>query len=69
MKDETQIPTINIKKYGGKQVAIVDGKVVAKGYTAQEVIGLAKKKMPKRPLSEIHIFAVPKTLHVIYYVS
>ena len=65
MSEQTKIPTIDIKKYGGKQVAIIDGEVVAEGRTAQEVIDKAKKKMPERPLSDIHVFAVPKTLHVI----
>lgn len=60
-------PIIDIEKYGGKQVAIADGKVVADGKTLAEVIKRAKKLMPQKPLNEIRIFSVPKTLTVIYH--
>jgi len=60
-------PIIDIKKYGGKQVAILDGKIIAVGKSSQEVINLAKKRMPSKPLHEISILSVPKTLTVIYY--
>jgi orotate phosphoribosyltransferase-like protein len=66
MKQEKN-PTIDIKKYGGKQVAIVDGKVIASGKTLSEVIKKARKIEPARPLHEIAVFSVPKTLHVIYH--
>lgn len=61
-------PIINVKKYGGRQVAIVDGKIIAAGRTLSHVIALARKRVPQRPLHDIHIFAVPKTLSVIYHV-
>ena len=61
-------PVIDVKKYGGKQVAIVDGKIVASGSTAAEVIRKARRLFPSRPLREFHIFSVPKTLMVIYRV-
>lgn len=60
-------PTIDVKKYGGRQVAVFNGKVIAVGDTLAEVIRKARKRAPKKPLNEIHIFAVPKTLTVIYY--
>lgn len=66
MKKE-KIPIIDVKKYGGKQVAIFDGKIVAVGKTLEEIIKKLKKKFPSRPLAEIRIFSVPKTLRVIYY--
>lgn len=61
-----KIPTIGIKKYGGKQVAIVDGKVVAVGHTLREVLEEAQRIVPSKPLHEIKVFSVPKTLAVIY---
>ena len=61
------IPTIDIKKYGGKQVAILDGKIVAVGGTLEGVIRKVRRKAPSRPLSEFLIVAVPKSLTVIYY--
>lgn len=70
MKQSTDItPLIDVKKYGGKQVAIVDGRIIAVGQTLKEVITRARQRMPSRALHEIHIFAVPKTLSVIYYVK
>lgn len=68
MSKKFQVPVIDIKKYGGKQVAIVDGKIIASGNTLEEVIERAKKRIPSKPLHQIHIFSVPKTLAVIYYV-
>jgi orotate phosphoribosyltransferase-like protein len=62
------IPIIDVKKYGGKQVAIVDGKIAASGRTLKEVIQIVKKQIPSKPLTEIRIFSVPETLAVIYYV-
>jgi hypothetical protein len=60
-------PIIDIKKYGGQQVAIVDGRVVASGRTLDEVLKKARELFPSRPLTDIVVFAVPTTLNVIYY--
>jgi hypothetical protein len=35
---EAKIPIIDIKKYGGKQVAIAKGKIIASGNTTEEVL-------------------------------
>ncbi len=64
-----KIPVIDVKKYGGKQIAIVGGRVIASGRTLEEVIRRARMIAPAKPLSEIRIFSVPKTLSVIYHVS
>ncbi|MDP3772504.1 MAG: DUF5678 domain-containing protein [bacterium] len=61
-------PIIDVKKYGGKQVAIVSGRVIASGRTLDEALRRAKKIVPHKPLSEIRVFSVPKTLSVIYHV-
>lgn len=63
---KSSIPIIDIKKYGGKQVAIVDGKIVASAYTLEELIKRIKKLIPAKPLQEVRIFSVPKTLSVIF---
>ncbi len=60
-----KIPTIDVKKYGGLQVAIVDGKIVAQGHTWEEVLRRARTQFPDTPLSEIRVFSVPKSLYVI----
>lgn len=62
------MPIIDVKKYGGKQVAIVNGKIIASGHSLAEVVEFAKKQAPRKPLNEIHIFSVPPTLSVIYHV-
>ena len=67
MQKKAKTPIIDVKKYGGKQVAILDGKIIATGTTLSEVVQKAKRLAPKRALHEIKIFAVPKTLSVIYY--
>ena len=69
MRAKTSLPIVDVKKYGGKQVAIVKGKIVASGNTLEEVLRRASKKVSPRPLHEIKVFSVPKTLSVIYYVS
>ncbi|MEK7480649.1 MAG: DUF5678 domain-containing protein [Patescibacteria group bacterium] len=68
MKRYIKTPFIDVKKYGGKQVAIIDGNIIATGKTLTEVIGKARKYAPQKPLHEIRIFSVPKTLSVIYHV-
>lgn len=68
MRHSSRIPIIDIKKYGGKQVAVVNGKIIASGPTLHEVIYRAQKKLPQHPLNEIKIFSVPKGLSVIYHV-
>ena len=60
-------PTIDVKKYGGKQIAIVRGKIVAAGTTAGEALALAQRKLPKATWREILILSVPKGLTVIYH--
>lgn len=67
-KKKSKTPIIDVKKYGGRQVAIVDGKIIASGRTLARVIALARKRVPQRPLHDIRVFAVPKTLSVIYHV-
>jgi hypothetical protein len=59
-------PIIDITTYGGQQVAIVDGRVVASGRTLDEVLTKARQLFPDKPLTEIAVFAVPMTLHTIY---
>lgn len=40
---KSKIPTIDVKKYGGKQIAIVDGSIIASGETTKETLERAKK--------------------------
>lgn len=61
-----KIPIIDIKKYGGKQVAIVQGRIVAAGETTKEVLEKVQTKFPKISWSEILLISVPKGLTVVY---
>ena len=68
MNMKLKIPTIDIKKYGGKEVAILNGKVIFAGKSLPDVIKILKKKMPAQPLREVTFLRVPESLTVIYYV-
>lgn len=61
-----KIPTIDIKKYGGKQVAVVQGKIIASGETTREVLENARKKIARSRWEEILLITVPRGLTVIY---
>ncbi|OGZ56475.1 MAG: hypothetical protein A3H64_00980 [Candidatus Ryanbacteria bacterium RIFCSPLOWO2_02_FULL_45_11c] len=65
---ETKIPTIDIKKYGGKEIAILNGTVVAVGKSLPDVIQKLKKIKPNQALREVLFLTVPKSLTVIYHV-
>ena len=56
MKDP-KIPKNIFKKYSGKRVALVEGKVVASSHDAVTVYKVAKEKYPHKKIS---IFAVPR---------
>ncbi len=60
------LPTIDITKYGGQQVAVVDGKIVAVGIDTQAVIEEAKRKIPGITWQDIILISVPPTLNVVY---
>ncbi len=63
---QTSLPIIDIKKYGGKQVAIVAGKIIASGDTSGEVLRAAKRKLPHATWRDILLVSVPKGLTVVY---
>lgn len=59
-------PIIDIKKYGGKQVAIVKGKIVASGTDTEDVLDQAKRKFPGTTWRDILLVSVPQGLTVVY---
>lgn len=61
------IPTIDIKKYGGKQVAISKGKIIASGIDTREVLKKAKLRLPHAIWQDILLVSVPKGLTVVYH--
>lgn len=61
-------PIIDVKKYGGKQVAIVKGKIVASGIDTEDVLEQAKRKFPRMTWRDILLVSVPPGLTVVYRV-
>ena len=64
--EKPKIPIIDVKKYGGKQVAVINGKIVASGKNTQEVLKRAQSKFPKATWADILLITVPKGLTVVY---
>ena len=62
----TTIPIIDVKKYGGKQVAIIKSRIVASGTNTTEVLEKAKRKFPHATWRDILLVSVPKGLTVVY---
>ena len=63
------IPVIDIKKYGGRQVAIAKGKIVADGLDTRAVLAKAKKRVPRATWRDILLVSVPKGLTVVYRIG
>jgi len=61
-----KIPTIDIKKYGGKQVALHEGRIVASGTDTEEVLEAALRNVPGATWRDITLITVPKSLDVVY---
>lgn len=63
-----KLPIIDVKKYGGKQVAVVKGKIVASGTATESVLRKAKKAFPNAGWRDILLVSVPKGLTVVYQI-
>jgi len=61
-----KIPIIDIKKYGGKQIAIAGGKIVVSGTETSEVLKKVKLRLPRANWQDILLISVPKGLTVVY---
>ena len=61
-------PLIDFTKFKGKQVALVEGKIVAKAKSSKEAFEKAKKLFPKKSSEEIILLSVPKEEIFIYLV-
>jgi len=60
------IPLIDFSKFRGKEVALVDGKIVAEGESSKEVFEKAKKLFPRKLSKEIILLFVPKEEIFVY---
>lgn len=60
------IPLIDFLRFRGKEVAVVEGEVVAVGKSSKEVFDKAKKLFPMKSAKDILLFSVPKEKVFIY---
>lgn len=63
---QLKMSIIDVKKYGGRQVALVRGKVIASGTSTKAVLESARRRIPKKQHSQIWLFTVPKGLTFVY---
>jgi len=69
MRIINQITTkIDFAKYKGKEVAIINGKVVASGNSSKVVFETARKVSPKIAVQDIVLLSVPKERTTVYIV-
>ena len=61
-------PIIDVEKYGGKQVAVVNGKIVASGVDTEKVLEAAKKQVPGATWQDILLISVPNSVYVVYLI-
>jgi hypothetical protein len=62
------IPLIDFSKFRGKEVALVEGKIVAEGKTSKEAFEKAKRIFPKKLSKEIILLFVPKEEIFVYFI-
>lgn len=62
----TKIPTIDIKKYGGKKVILFREQVLVSGRDTTRLLERAKRLVPSQHHGELWLFTVPKGLTIIY---
>jgi Family of unknown function (DUF5678) len=62
----SSLPIIDIKKYGGKRVGVVHGKIVAVGTDTQEIIAEATRKFPGITWRDVILISVPESLDIVY---
>ncbi|PIZ89548.1 MAG: hypothetical protein COX89_01015 [Candidatus Nealsonbacteria bacterium CG_4_10_14_0_2_um_filter_37_10] len=61
-----KIPVIDFKKYRGKQLAVLNGKIVASGKDTIEVLKKAKARYPNKKIWEFLLISVPMERYFIY---
>lgn len=64
---QNKIPVIDFSKFRGKDLAIVDGKIVAEGKSSKEVFEKAKKLFPKKSTRDILLLFIPKEEIFVYF--
>ncbi len=57
---KNKIPIVDFFKFRGKDLAIVDGKIVAQGESSKEVLEKAEKLFPQKSTKDIILLSVPK---------
>jgi len=67
MSEDAKIPALDVQKYGGQQVAIVEGEIVASGTDTEELLKEVQSKMPQATWRDILLVSVPEGLTVVYH--
>lgn len=65
---QLRTPVIDVKKYGGKEVALMDGRIVASGRSTHAVLKRAQRTVSRTKHDQIWLFRVPRSLTVIYQI-
>ena len=65
MKTST-LPIIDVEKYGGQQVAIVRGTIVASARDTHTLLAEVQRQIPGSTWRDIILVSVPESLTVIY---
>lgn len=66
MIKKQKTPIIDVKKYGGKQVAIVNGRIIASGEKTKDVLDKAMRVVPGTSWHDVLLVSVPKGVTVVY---
>lgn len=64
---QNKIPIIDFSKFRGKDLAIVDGEIVAEGKSSKEAFEKAKRLFPEKSTKDITLLFVPKEEVFIYF--
>ena len=63
---KNKIPIVDFSKFRGKDLAIIDGKIIAEGESSKEVLEKAEKLFPQKATKDITLLSVPKERIFIY---
>ena len=67
IKNKQNKNIIDFSKFRGKNLAMVNGKIVAQGSSSKEVFEKAKKLFPQKSAKDILLLFVPKEEVFIYF--
>lgn len=63
-----EIPLIDWEEFRGKEIAVIEGKVVASGSSSKKVFEKAEKLFPEKSSKDITLLSVPKQKTFVYII-